>query len=131
MSGFGLGTVSGFGAGTGVGIGVPIEGLIGDRGWRDNVDDRIGGAGCRVLVEGGGAGCRALVKGGVGGRRWGLRAAPPIRMAMKNSTDISKVKALGWAPGISLAQGLPSVVEWYRNNRQLKTNTTAQQGARA
>jgi UDP-glucose 4-epimerase len=55
----------------------------------------------------------------------------PAGETRRRCPDISKVKALGWAPGISLAQGLPSVVEWYRNNRQLKPNATAQQGARA
>jgi len=42
--------------------------------------------------------------------------------------DIAKIKALGWSPRISLSQGLPGVVAWYRSNRHLKPD--AQRGDR-
>jgi dTDP-glucose 4,6-dehydratase/UDP-glucose 4-epimerase len=34
--------------------------------------------------------------------------------------DIKKIKGLGWSPRISLTEGLPGVVAWYRSNRHLK-----------
>ena len=34
--------------------------------------------------------------------------------------DITRIKGLGWSPRISLAEGLPGVVAWYRSNRHLK-----------
>ena len=33
------------------------------------------------------------------------------------SLDDSKLRALGWAPGHSLQDGLAGTVEWYRDNR--------------
>lgn len=38
----------------------------------------------------------------------------------RRSPDITKLKALGFMPRLSFREGLPSLVDWYRQNRQLR-----------
>jgi nucleoside-diphosphate-sugar epimerase len=44
----------------------------------------------------------------------------PAGEARRRCPDISKLRALGFAPHIPLAQGLPGVVGWYRANADLE-----------
>jgi nucleoside-diphosphate-sugar epimerase len=43
----------------------------------------------------------------------------PAGETRRRCPDISKLRALGFAPKTSLAEGLPAVVEWYRAHRDL------------
>jgi len=38
---------------------------------------------------------------------------------MKRLMDISRARAMGWSPRISLNEGIAEVMEWYRNNHDL------------
>jgi nucleoside-diphosphate-sugar epimerase len=46
-------------------------------------------------------------------------SAPPGETT-RRCPDISKVRSLGWAPNISLREGLPAVVAWYRDHPELR-----------
>lgn len=55
------------------------------------------------------------------GRDARLMSTPaPTGGTPRRSPDISKLKALGFAPGVSFATGLPSLVDWYRANQHLR-----------
>ncbi len=43
----------------------------------------------------------------------------PAGETRRRCPDISKLRGLGFAPKIPLVQGLPAVVRWYRENREL------------
>ncbi|TFV34853.1 NAD-dependent epimerase/dehydratase family protein [Bradyrhizobium frederickii] len=44
----------------------------------------------------------------------------PFGETQRRCPDISKIQALGWSPSISLEDGLPSVVRWYRDHPELR-----------
>lgn len=55
------------------------------------------------------------------GRQAILKPTPiPPGGTPRRSPDIAKLAALGFTPKINLADGLPSLVEWYRENRGLR-----------
>ncbi|MBI1207575.1 MAG: NAD-dependent epimerase/dehydratase family protein [Azospirillum sp.] len=55
------------------------------------------------------------------GRTVELRHQPaPAGETRRRCPDISKLKALGFAPTIGLDQGLPGVIDWYRANAHLR-----------
>ena len=55
------------------------------------------------------------------GREADLQTSPePAGATSRRCPDIAKLQALGYAPRLSLAQGLPSLIEWYRENCHLK-----------
>jgi dTDP-glucose 4,6-dehydratase/UDP-glucose 4-epimerase len=49
----------------------------------------------------------------------------PAGETRRRCPDIGKLRALGFAPGITLAQGLPGVVAWYRANSDLAPASAA------
>ncbi|MEX2642214.1 MAG: NAD-dependent epimerase/dehydratase family protein [Acetobacterales bacterium] len=64
-----------------------------------------------------------LAKGVVAafGRDIDLQPGPePAGATPRRCPDTAKLRALGFAPRIALAEGLPGVVEWYRDNAHLK-----------
>lgn len=55
------------------------------------------------------------------GREADLSTSPePSGATPRRCPDISKLMALGYAPRLSLTDGLPSLIEWYRENSHLK-----------
>ena len=55
------------------------------------------------------------------GREINLETSPePAGATPRRCPDISKLMSLGFVPRISLADGLPSLIEWYRENGFLK-----------
>lgn len=55
------------------------------------------------------------------GRRAAFESLPaPEGEPHRRCPDISKIRSLGWEPKISLAEGLPGVVDWYRKNQALR-----------
>lgn len=60
------------------------------------------------------------------GREIDLKTSPePAGATPRRCPDISKLMSLGFAPRISLADGLPSLIEWYRQNKALKPASNA------
>jgi nucleoside-diphosphate-sugar epimerase len=44
----------------------------------------------------------------------------PLGETQRRCPDISKIRSLGWSPRISLSEGLPAVVAWYRDHPELR-----------
>lgn len=63
----------------------------------------------------------ALSVAGCFGREARLVPGPaPAGGTPRRSPDITRLAALGFAPAIPFRQGLPGLVDWYRENRHLK-----------
>ena len=59
------------------------------------------------------------------GREADLETSPePAGATPRRCPDISKLMTLGYAPRLSLAQGLPSLIEWYRDNKHLNPSSS-------
>lgn len=55
------------------------------------------------------------------GRKANIETGPaPLGETQRRCPDIGKITALGWSPKISLQDGLPSVVHWYRDHPELR-----------
>jgi dTDP-glucose 4,6-dehydratase/UDP-glucose 4-epimerase len=54
-----------------------------------------------------------------------VTSAIPDGGTPRRCPDITKLRALGFEPGISLDQGLPSLVEWYVANKDLRPKPAA------
>lgn len=55
------------------------------------------------------------------GRKVIIQTGPtPLGETQRRCPDITKIKALGWSPSISLQDGLPPVVRWYRDHPELR-----------
>jgi nucleoside-diphosphate-sugar epimerase len=55
------------------------------------------------------------------GRDLSFETGPaPLGETQRRCPDIRKIQALGWSPGVSLSNGLPAVVAWYRDHPELR-----------
>ncbi|MQX37420.1 NAD-dependent epimerase/dehydratase family protein [Roseospira navarrensis] len=58
------------------------------------------------------------------GREPDLRSRPaPAGETRRRCPDIAKLRALGFTPSVPLAQGLPPVVQWYRDHQDLRSSS--------